>query len=290
MRFAFIASKTGRFPTAWMCRRVGVSPSGFYAWKTRKPSARALRDAQLRLKLRAFHAASHGTYGRPRLWQDLRDDGEAVSEKRVARLMRQEGLFGRLPKRWKKTTRSDHEHGYAPNVVKQNFGVDARNRLWVADLSYVRTWQGWVYLAVIVDAFSRRAVGYAVDDHMRTDLTLEALRMAIRRRRPSPGLVHHSDRGVQYASKDYQDVLAEIGATPSMSDTGNCFDNAMAESFFSTIKEELIYRHSWPTKSLAARSIGNYIEDFYNCRRRHSSIGNVSPMEYEVATLRRLAA
>ncbi len=290
MRFAFIASESGHLPTAWMCRRLGVSPSGFYRWNNREPSVRARRDEELRLKIRAFHSASHQRYGSPRVHDDLIADGEKVSRKRVTRLMREMGLYGRLPKRWKKTTQSKHSEGYAPNLVKQNFHAERPNELWMADISYVRTWAGWMFLAVVIDAFSRRVVGYAVDDHMRADLAIAALDMAVRNRRPSAGIIHHSDRGVQYACKDYKEGLGKIGACQSMSGTGNCFDNAAAESFFSTIKEELIYRHSWPTKAGVAREIVEYIENFYNPRRRHSTIGRISPVDYELNFMRRLAA
>ncbi len=290
MIFAFITSESGHFPTAWMCRRLGVSTSGYHRWNCRKPSRRSRRDNVLRLKIRAYHSASRYRYGSPRIQDDLIAEGEHVSRKRVARLMREMGLYGRLPKRWKRTTQSNHDEGYAPNLVKQNFHAARPNELWMADISYVRTWAGWMFLAVIIDAFSRRVVGYAIDDHMRADLAIAALAMAVERRRPSAGLVHHSDRGVQYACEDYRDGLAEIDAHQSMSDTGNCFDNAAAESFFSTIKEELIYRHSWPTKGGVAREVVEYIENFYNLKRRHSTIGRVSPVDYELTFMRGQAA
>ena len=183
MKFAFIARKTGRYPIAWMCRRLGVSTSGYYAWRGRPPSTRAVQDAQLSLCIRAIHRRYRGRYGRPRIYDELGDQGHRVGVRRVGRLMREQGLFGRMPKRFKKTTHSAHDLGYADNLVQQRFTASEPNRLWVSDISYVRTWQGWLYVAVILDAFSRRVVGYAVDDHMRTELALGALQM-----RSGPGV------------------------------------------------------------------------------------------------------
>ena len=289
MKFAFIARTSG-FPTAWMCRRIGVSTSGFYDWKSRQPSEHQRRDEELKLKIKAYFQRSEQCYGSPRIYDDFVADNEKVSRKRIARLMRELELYGRPPKRWKKTTQSKHNEGYAPNLVKQNFRVNEPNKLWMADISYVRTWAGWVFLAVVLDAFSRRVVGYAVDDHLRASLAVDALKMATQRRQPAPWLIHHSDRGVQYASEDYKQALKQIRAKRSMSDTGNCFDNAVVESFFSTIKQELIYRHSWPTKKGVAQEISEYIDGFYNSRRRHSTIGRISPIDYELNYERRKAA
>ncbi len=290
MRFSFIAAQSGRFPTSWLCRRLGVSGSGYYAWKNRRPSLHARDDERLRLKVRAYYRRSFERYGSPRIHDDLLAEGERVSRKRVARLMREMGLYGRLPKRWKKTTLSKHRNGYAPNLIKQNFHADRPNALWMADISYIRTWAGWMFLAVIIDGYSRKVVGYAVDDHMRADLALKALDMAILLRSPVPGLIHHSDRGIQYSCGEYKRALAKIGARPSISSTGNCFDNAAAESFFATIKEELLYRKSWPSKDGVAKEIIKYIEEFYNSYRRHSTIGRVSPVDFELEHLRRIAA
>ena len=288
MKFAFIA-RTGGFPIAWMCRRLGVSTSGFHAWRKREPSSHDRRDESLRLRIRALHTRSRQRYGSPRIYADLVSAGERVSRKRVARLMREMGLCGRMPKRWKKTTDSNHDEGYSPNLIRQDFSAPRPNALWLADISYIRTWVGWVYLAVIIDAFSRRVVGYAIDNHMRASLAVDALEMAIQRRRPPPRLIHHSDRGGQYASKDYRKVLARIHAQQSMSSTGNCYDNAAAESFFATLKSELIYRHSWPTQRGVSDEIRDYIENFYNCERRHSKIGCVSPVDYELTWMQHSA-
>lgn len=289
MRFAFIAARTGTYPVRWMCRRLGVSTSGYYAWCSRAPSAHARHDAVLLVLIKGHHRRSHERYGSPRIHRDLRDAGEHVSRKRVARIMRENGILGRLPKRWKRTTITESSADYAPNLVAQSFTADQPNQLWMADITYLRTWAGWMYLAVVIDAFSRRVVGYAVDDHMRAELPIAALDMATRKRRPRAGLVHHSDRGSQYNSEAYKEALDKIGALQSMSSTGNCFDNAAAESFFATLKEELIYRHSWPTKSGVAASVAEYIDDFYNLRRRHSTLGNVSPVEYELGAMLQVA-
>lgn len=289
MKFTFIKEHAADFGVTWMCRRLGVSPSGYYAFRRRPPSIRALRDARLSLCIQAIHRQSRGTYGRPRICDELRAQGHRVGPRRVGRLMRAQGLFGRMPKRFKKTTDSKHDHGYAPNRVQQDFSASEPNRLWLSDITYVRTWQGWLYVAVIVDAFSRRIVGYAIDDHMRTDLVLDAFRQAVRHRRPGPGLIHHSDRGTQYASEEFRKALRAIGAKSSMSSTGNCFDNAAAESFFSTLKQELIHRHGWPTKARAKAAIADYIDHFYNPRRRHSFVGNISPLDFELRFMQQAA-
>lgn len=289
MRFALIAAKTGTYPVRWMCRRLGVSTAGYYAWRSREPSAHARRDAVLRILIKAHHRRSDERYGSPRIYRDLRESGEHVSRKRVARIMREIGIYGRLPKRWKKTTIADSSADYAPNLVAQNFSAERPNQLWMSDITYLRTWAGWMYLAVIIDAFSRRVVGYAIDDHMRSDLVIAALDMAVNKRRPAAGLIHHSDRGSQYSSDAFKERLENIGAVQSMSSTGNCFDNAAAESFFATLKEELIYRRSWPTKSGIAASVADYIENFYNLRRRHSTLGNISPIDYELGALAQAA-
>ncbi|MEO0592023.1 MAG: IS3 family transposase [Myxococcota bacterium] len=289
MRFAYIRARTGRFPIAWMCRRLGVSTSGFYAWCKRSPSKRAVRNEQLKVQIRALFKRSRRCYGAPRIRDELVARGARVGIRRIARLMREMGLYGRPPKRRKKTTDSEHRLGYAPNLVKQRFTAEQPNTLWMGDISFIRTWEGWAYLAVVIDAFSRRVVGYAIADHMRTELVLEALEMAARRRSPSAGLVFHSDRGSQYASHDFRDALRRLGAEQSMSATGNCFDNAAVESFFSTLKEELIYRHAWPTRARLKEELEDYIDGFYNSERRHSAAGRMSPVEYERGCMRAAA-
>ena len=281
MRFAFIRAEKALLPTAKLCRALGVSRSGYYAWTHRPPSARALVDAKLVPVIRACHARSRATYGSPRIHQDLRALEHRVSRKRVARLMRREGLCARPPRRYRVTTESGHKLPVAPNVVARNFNATGPNRVWVTDMTYVWTWEGWLFLAVIVDVFSRRVVGWSAADHLRTELPLEALGMALGLRRPEHGLVHHSDRGCQYASELYRAELAARGIVCSMSRVGDCWDNAVAESFFATLKAELIHRRPWPTKHEARLAIHDYIGAFYNPHRRHSSLGYLSPMDYE---------
>jgi transposase InsO family protein len=261
-----------------------VSRSGFYAWLVRPISRRAAEDERLRTKIKAVHAQSRRTYGSPRVCAELRAGGEPVSRKRVARLMRRDGLQGRRPKRFRVTTDSNHELRVAPNVIARNFEADGPNQKWLGDITYLWTSQGWLYLAVILDAFSRKVVGWAIAEHLRTDLALAALRMAITRRlgkATSFRLVHHSDRGVQYASEIYQRALEQLGIDKSMSRRGNCWDNAVAESFFATLKVELLYRKSWPTKQEAREEIADYIERFYNPQRLHSTLGYLSPEDFE---------
>jgi len=271
------------YPVAWMCKQFKVSRSGYYAWVERPAPARSRRDAQLSVMVAAVHSESRGTYGSGSIRDHLVEDGEAVGRKRVARLMRDQGLSGNPVKKFKRTTDSTHGRPVAKNLVKRNFTADGPNQLWVADISYVWTWEGFIYLAVIVDVFSRRVVGWAIDDHMRAELALEALAMAVRERRPLPRLVHHSDRGSQYASEAYQQALKAHGMICSMSRKGDCWDNAMAESFFATLKRELIYRQSWASKARATWAINEYIACFYNTWRRHTGLGGVSPMKYEAA-------
>jgi transposase InsO family protein len=286
VKFAFIAAKRGDFPVAWMCRRLEVSSSGFYRWDSAEESERARYDRQLGTKIRALHAASDGTYGSPRIHRDLIAEGKAISRKRVARVMRDNGLVGEAPRRFRRTTDSKHQLPIADNIVARNFAPPAPNQVWAADITYVRTWAGWLYLAVVIDLFSRRVVGWAVADHMRKELVLSALTMAFDARRPSAGLVCHSDRGSQYASQAHRDALDHHGAICSMSRKGDCWDNAVVESFFGTLKQELLYRRAWPTRAAAIEAIGEYIERFYNTRRRHSTLGYLSPLEYEMLSAR----
>jgi transposase InsO family protein len=260
---------------------LGVSHSGYYAWVGRPPSKRATDDELLATHVRAVHQGSRGTYGGPRIHAELRHDGFATGRKRIARLMREQGICALPRKRFRRTTDSDHDHVIAPNVLARDFVADRPDRRWVTDITYVWTWEGWIYLAVVLDLFSRRVVGWAADDHMRTQLVLDALSMARRRRQPDPGLLHHSDRGSQYASGDYQRELGRRGIVCSMSRRGDCWDNAVAESFFGTIKTELIDRRPWATRSTVTHAIAEYIEVFYNGRRLHSALGYISPAEFE---------
>ena len=281
MKFAFIHAERARLATRRLCAALKVSRSGYYAWTRRPPSNRAVGDAKLIPVIRACYAKSRATYGSPRILRDLRALDYRIARKRVARLMRQEGLSARPPRRYRATTDSKHTLPVAPNVVARRFHADGPNRVWVTDMTYVWTWEGWLFLAAIVDVFSRRIVGWAIADHLRTELPLEALGMALGIRQPPQGLVHHSDRGCQYASDLYRSELAARGIVCSMSRVGDCWDNAVAESFFATLKTELVYRRPGPTKHEARTAIHDYIGAFYNPHRRHSSLGYVSPMDYE---------
>lgn len=280
MRFAFIAAEKARHTVTILCRCLRVTRSGFYAWARRGLSPRAQRDVVLRTKLRAFHAASDERYGRPRLWKDLREDGEAVSEKRVGRLMREAGLKGQVPKRFKQTTDSDHDDPIAANLLDRDFTASAPNQRWVSDTTeFVIGDSAKLYLAAVLDLYSRFIVGWAisaVNDHR---LTLKALEMAVQRRCPNPGLLHHSDRGCTYTCEDYQTYLATRGITCSMSRRGDCYDNAVIESFFATLKKEEADRFS--SYSDAKMALFDYIEVFYNQRRRHSTLGQISPARFE---------
>jgi putative transposase len=281
MRFAFIAAEKARHAVTILCRCLRVTRSGFYAWLRRPLSARSQRDLVLRAKLRAFHAASHHRYGRPRLWKDLREDGEAVSEKRVRRLMREEDLRGKVPKRFKQTTNSDHDDPIAANLLDRDFTAAAPNQRWVGDTTefVIGDSGAKLYLAAILDLYSRFVVGWAVSAVNDRRLTLKALEMAVRRRCPEPGLLHHSDRGCTYTCDDYQRDLASRGITCSMSGRADCYDNAVMESFFATVKKEEADR--FPSYGDAKIALFDYIEVFYNQRRRHSTLGQISPAAFE---------
>jgi len=264
-----------------MSRQLGVSRSGYYAWKHREPSCRAREDQELVQHIKEIHKESRGTYGSPRVLYDLKLRRFQVGRRRVARLMKENGITGTPPKPFKRTTDSKHDLGVADNVLNREFTVDAPDTAWATDITYVRTWEGWMYLAVVIDLFSRQVVGWSMATHMRTSLVAGALNMALGRRLPLPDMLHHSDRGSQYASHDYRELLRDNGIVCSMSRKGNCWDNAVAESFFATIKKELIHRRPWPTVRLAREAIAEYIEVFYNRKRRHSTLGYVSPAEFE---------
>jgi len=276
-----IARYRAEYPLRLMCRVLHVSPAGFYAWQRRPPSARTRQDARLRVQVAAFHRRSRQTYGSPRILRDLREAGQPVGRKRVARVMREAGLVGTPPRRFRRTTDSQHAHPIAPNHLQRQFAVAEPNRVWATDITYVRTWAGWLYLAVVLDLASRRVVGWALDTRLDRHLVLTALERALARRAPGPGLLHHSDRGSQYASADYQARLRAHGIVCSMSRRGDCWDNAVVESFFATLKRELLHREAWPTRETASAAIADYIEAWYNIHRRHSALGYVSPAVYE---------
>jgi len=288
VKYACIARHRGEYPVRLMCRVLDVSPAGFYGWRTRAPSAHALADERLMLNVRVSHQRSAGTYGAPRVHQDLRAQGFHVGKKRVARLMRQQGLVGRVRRRRVRTTDSTHPDPVAPNLLARQFavqGIGAMDRIWVSDITYVPTREGWLFLATVLDLASRRVVGWAMRETLELDLALSALRMALGTRRPAPGLLHHSDRGTQYAAAEYRAVLAAHGMIASMSRKGDCWDNAVAESFFATLELELIVKSEWRTRDAARRAIFRYIETWYNRERRHSTLGYRSPAQYEAEVL-----
>jgi putative transposase len=285
--YQFIAAEEAHHPVALSCRVLGVARAGYYAWRGRGPSARARADAELTAVIHRLHHESRGVYGAPRIHAELQARGRRHGRKRVARLMRQGGLAGcHRRRRRPRTTVADPAAAPAPNLVQRAFSPLAPDRLWLADITYIPTGEGWLYLAAVLDAFSRRVVGWAMADHLRTELVLDALDLALRQRRPAPGLIHHSDRGCQYTALAFGRRLAESGLLPSMSRTGNCWDNAVAESFFATLKRELVDRPDrpvWPTRAAARQAIFDYVEVFYNRARRHSTLRYVSPAEYEAA-------
>ena len=290
MRFRFIQAEKAIYPVRVLCRTLAVSCTGFYAWCQRGLSLRAREDAALKVEIRAAHAASGKRYGSPRIHADLKAGNQHVGRKRVARLMRQEGLEGQRKRRFRVTTDSRHSLPIAANLLNRDFTVSVPNKVWVSDITYIWTREGWLYLAAILDLFSRRVVGWSMDSHIDRDLALDALGMALATRRPEPRLVHHSDRGVQYASVDYQRQLQDHGIACSMSRKGDCWDNAVAESFFSTLKAELVHRTDYVSRSQARASVFEYIEVFYNGRRRHSALGYISPVEHEAAATRKMLA
>ena len=279
-RYRFIAEEKAHHSVALLCRVLHVAKSAFYAWQTQQPSARARADDQLIDEIKAIHDDSHCTYGAPRVHAELRRRGKRVGRKRVARLMRRVGLVGRCPRRFRRTTLSDPT-AVAQDLVQRQFRPTAPNQVWCADISYIRTWEGWLYLAVILDAYSRKVVGWALADHMRTELATTALQMALISRRPLPGLVCHSDRGSQYTSSSYGEIVDRHGARQSIGRPGTCWDNAVAESFFATLKKELIYTHVWPTRRSARAAIFSFIEGWYNRSRLHSTLNYSSPVTYE---------
>jgi putative transposase len=273
---------SGEHPLQTLCATLGVSRSGYYDWLGRAPSQRAQANATLRTTIRELHAASLGTYGSPRIKRDLDRVGPPVGQNRIARLMREEQLQGRTRRRFRvRTTDSNHAEPIAPNRLAQAPAPAKPNQVWVTDITYIETDEGWLYLAGVLDLFSRRLIGWAMGSSLETALPLAALLMALRQRQPEPGLLHHSDRGVQYASGGYRACLVEHGVTASMSRTGNCYDNATMEAFWSTLKLELIYRRHFATRHAATTAIFAYIEGFYIRRRLHSSLGYQSPLDFE---------
>ena len=285
MCFRLIDAKRAQHPVSLLCSVLGVSRAGYYAWKQRPASPRAVRDVELTEQIGAIHGESKGTYGWPRIHAELRHRGVRVSRKRVARLMRAAGLSGMERRRKGRTTVSVPGIATAPDLVRRDFAPAAPNRLWVADLSEIATWEGKLYVAVVVDAYSRRCVGWAMADHMRAELVVEALEMALWQRRPAVGLVHHSDRGGQYVSLIFGQTARAAGIDISMGAKGCALDNAVCESFFATLKKELTRRRSWPTRRELETAVFAWIEGGYNRRRLHSTLGYLAPATYENRTL-----
>ena len=284
MRFQLIDTAKKEFPVQRLCKVLGVSESGYFAWKRRPASRRQREDLVLLAHVRSAFRLSNGTYGSPRMTRELQDQGLSVGRRRTARLMRENGLRARQKRRFRRTTDSHHAFPVAPNLLDQDFAAAAPDEKWGADLSYIWTREGWLYLAVIIDLYARRVVGWAVSDRLHKELALTALRRALVVRRPSSGLIHHSDRGAQYCSNEYQRELRKNGILISMSGKGNCYDNAMVETFFKTLKSELVWRTAFQTRAEAHRALARYIEGFYNPVRRHSALDFVSPAQFERRT------
>lgn len=281
MTFEFIHAEKANYPVSMLCEVLEVSRSGYYSWRDAQPSKRAEENQRLEIEIKAVHRESRGTYGSPRVHAELQARGFEIGRNRVARLMAELGVTGRRPARFCKTTDSNHDHPIAPNVLERDFNPPAPNQVWVADITYIPTASGWAYLAVVLDLYSRRVIGWSVANHMRAELVLEALDRALSTRDVGDDLVHHSDRGSQYAGTKHREELARRGIQCSMSAKACCYDNAVAESFFATLKKELVYRTKWLDYAEARLAISEYIQVFYNRWRRHSTLGYVSPNDFE---------
>lgn len=282
MKFTFILAEKALYPITVLCWVLGVSRSGYHAWRKRPQAARVRADAHLAVQVAAVHKRSRKAYGSPRVHAELQAKGTRVGKKRVARLMRENGIEARRKRRFRKTTDSNHSQPIAPNVLARQFDVGAPNRVWVTDVTAIWTLEGWLFLAAMIDLYSRRVVAWAISENNDTLLALDALRKGLRLRHPAAGLVHHSDRGSPYASADYRAELARHGLVASMSRKGDCWDNAVAESFFATLRAELVDHEHYATHVLATASIGDYIDNFYNVERRHSHLGYINPLEFEL--------
>jgi len=286
MIFSFIAAKKAEHSIKIMCRVLEVSRSGYYAWAGRESSARAREDERLTVRIRELFKLRREVYGSPRIWADLvLDDGERIGRKRVERLMRQAGLSGLIAQKYKATTVRVPGVRVAEDLLDRQFAAGAPNRCWVADITYLRTWEGWLYLVAVQDLYSRRIVGWSMADHMRSELVVDALQMALAHRRPGAGLIWHSDQGSQFVSLAFGQQARAAGIAQSMGSKGDCYDNAVAESFFATLKKELIHRRAWPTRAELRTEVFDYIEVFYNRQRRHSAIEQRSPVDFENNTL-----
>lgn len=280
--FRLIHAERAQYPVAVSCRILGVSRSGYYRWLGASPSDQMQSDARLSAEVREIYREHEGRYGSPRVQRELAARGRRVSRKRVARLMRQQGLRGWVPRRFRRTTDSRHGYRIAPNLLARDFSAAAPNLAWVGDITYVPTSDGWLYLAVLIDLFSRRVVGWAMSDRIDTELALKALQMAASQRQPPPGLIHHTDRDCRYASAEYQLALRRHGMVTSMSGKADCWDNAVAESFFATLEKELLSSAPLSPRAQTRRLVADYIDRYYNSIRRHSTVGFVSPLEREL--------
>jgi putative transposase len=284
--YRIISAERASFPVSVMCEVLGVSRSGFHGWESRAPSDRALSDAWLTSRIKDIHEQARGVYGSRRVQAELRlGQGLQVSRRRVRRLMRQAQISGLVKVKRGRTTIRVPGVRVADDLVERKFRPSEPNVLWVADLTYLRSWEGWLYLAAVQDAYSRRIVGWAMAEHMRSELVADALEMAVHRRRPEPGLIHHSDQGAQYVSLGFGQQARDAGIAVSMGSKGDAYDNAVAESFFATLKKELVHRQPWPSRRDLSSGVFEYIEAFYNRQRRHSTLGYLSPEEYERTTI-----
>jgi len=281
MRFQFIENHRNDLPMTRLCKVLDVSPSGYYAWRQRPASAREMANRELVKKIEVVYNDSYGTYGSPRVYRELQAQGVACSENRVARLMRLYHIRAKQTRRCKVTTKRNKSHPVAPNVLKRDFTADRPDQKWLSDITYIPTLEGWLYLAMILDLYARRIVGWSMSDRMTTTLTLDALQMAILHRQPGPGLIHHSDQGSQYTDQAYQSVLENYGIQVSMNSVGSWYDNAPMESFIGTLKSELLHHRLYRSRDEARPDLFFYIEAFYNQRRRHSSLDYLSPEAYE---------
>lgn len=281
----FILAEKANYPLSLLCKVMCVTRSAWYAWQRRPPGQRQQRNIALGTAAVEIHCASRGTYGRPRLLLELKARGMSCGHERLRRLMKLKGLAGKQKRRFKATTNSRHSMPVAANLLARNFAPGAANRAWVADITYVWTLEGWLYLAAVLDLYSRRLVGWAMSERMTSNLVIKALQMAVDARSPLCGLIHHSDRGSQYASSDYQQLLARYGMVCSMSAKGDCFDNAVMESFFHTLKVELVHHKRYETRREACADIFEYIEVFYNRQRRHSFVDYATPAGYEAGAI-----
>jgi len=282
VRYACIDRRRNQYPIRLMCRLLQVSPSGYYAWRTRPESNRTGYDRELTRSIRLLHAESDGTYGSPRIHAELQSEGFTCGRAKVARLMHNAGLRGCPKRRFRVTTKSGMTR--AVNLLDQNFSADTANQRWASDITFIWTGQGWLYLAVVMDLYSRRIIGWSMSRRINRHLATNALTMALGQRRPEGELIHHSDRGVQYLSDDFQDLLKANSITCSMSDRGSCYDNAVVESFFASLKRERVRRRKYRTRDEARADVFDYIERFYNRKRRHGYVGNISPAEFEERT------